>query len=85
MARKLGLARSEGVFVTAVVRNSPADNAEIRSGDVITEMAARPVRDRASLQAIVAALPPGLKVPVVVVRRGKTKTRRVKLRTRPNR
>jgi len=83
IGRMLGLARPEGVFVNRVAPGSPAEDAEIRPGDVITEMAGQPIRDRASLQAVVAALPPGLKVPVVTVRRASTRTERVRLGERP--
>ncbi len=83
MAPKLGLQRPEGVFVNVVDRNSPAADAEIRPGDVITNVASQPARSQQELAAILTALPPGLAVPVVVQSRGKTKTRRVKLGLKP--
>lgn len=79
MAPKLGLQRAEGVFVNVVDRNSPAAEAEIRAGDVITNVAGQPATDQRSLTMILASLPPGLTVPVVVRSRGETRTRRVKL------
>ncbi len=79
MAPKLGLQSAEGVFVNVVDRNSPASEAEIRAGDVITNIAGQPATDQQSLNTILAALPPGLTVPVVVRRGGEVKTRRVKL------
>lgn len=83
MTAKLGLAGSQGAFVNRVVPGSPAQEAAIQPGDVILQVAGRPVGDRAWLQAIVAALPPGLRVPVVIARDGTTRTLRVRLLERP--
>lgn len=59
-----------GVLVTEVIPDSPADEAEIRSGDVITLMAGSPVTSVESFERIAGGLKKGKSVPVRVIRRG---------------
>ena len=61
---------SGGVLVSEVVSDSPADKAEIRSGDVITLLAGSPVTSVESFERIAADLEPGKSVPVRIIRRG---------------
>jgi serine protease Do len=62
----------EGALVADVVQGDPADKAGIRTGDVITEIDHRKVKDSHELLRIVASLPIGKKVEVKVLREGKT-------------
>ena len=59
-----------GVLVTEVVSGSPADQAEIRSGDVITLLAGSPVTSVESFERIAGGLESGKSVPVRLIRRG---------------
>jgi serine protease Do len=59
-----------GVLVTEVVSDSPADEAGIRSGDVITLLAGTPVTSVESFERIARDLKSGKSVPVRLIRRG---------------
>jgi len=63
-----------GVVVVEVYANAPAAKAGLKSGDVITAFAGRPVPDTKTLQAIVIALPLKKAVQVSVLRNGKALT-----------
>lgn len=53
LAEQLGLARAEGVVITAVEPGSSAEEAGLRRGDVISEIAKRPVRNMADYKAAI--------------------------------
>ena len=58
----------EGAYVYDVITGSPAYNAGIRHGDVITGISDRAVTDAASLSRALAALEPGIAVSVSIKR-----------------
>ena len=47
LAENLGLERAEGLVITAVKRGSPAEEAGLRSGDVITEINRQSIKNLA--------------------------------------
>jgi S1-C subfamily serine protease len=47
------------VIITGVLQNSPAANAGLRPGDVVTAVGTQPVSKVSELLSAVAALPPG--------------------------
>ncbi len=53
---KLGV--RQGVLIGAVIADAPAAKAGIKPGDVVTQVAGKPVQSPAELLAAVAALPP---------------------------
>lgn len=55
-AFKLGV--RQGVLIGAVIADAPAAKAGIKPGDVVTQVAGKPVQSPAELLAAVAALPP---------------------------
>ncbi|GAB4368788.1 MAG: DegQ family serine endoprotease [Deltaproteobacteria bacterium] len=71
MAESLNVPEGKGALVADVMKDGPAARAGIRSGDVIVRFDGQEVEDQHELPAIVAATPPGKKVPVTVVRDGK--------------
>lgn len=83
MAQALNLPEAEGVIVTAVLRNGPADLAGIRPGDVVMDVAGQPVRNTGQLLNVVAALKPGSDTTLRVLRKGREQNLRVKVGTRP--
>ncbi len=74
MAQRLGLKQVQGVQITRIFDNSPAALAELAKGDVIVSLAGKTVKDTNDLLGIVAGLPLGKTVPVVIVRGGKSKS-----------
>ncbi|MFO7608555.1 MAG: PDZ domain-containing protein [Candidatus Krumholzibacteriia bacterium] len=79
MAKALQLGDQEGVLVSEVVADGPAQQAGLQDGDVIVAFAGKPLADYSSLTAAVRAGKPGDKVDVTVLRDGKRKTLEVEL------
>ncbi len=71
IAASFGLKKTAGALVNEVVAESPAIKAGIRQGDVIVAIDGKDVKDVSHLQRLVAALPVGKRVEVMVVRDGK--------------
>lgn len=72
VAASLGMDKSTGALVGAVERGSPADTAGIEAGDVIVQFAGTNVNRSGELPPLVSDVTPGSKVPVKVLRSGKT-------------
>jgi len=77
------LASNEGAFVQEVVKGGPADKAGLAKGDAIIAVNGSPVKDNRQLIDKVAALSPGSKVELDVVRDGKRKAFTATLSERP--
>ena len=73
---------AENAKIAEVVPGSPAEQAGIKPGDVITKFDGKPVSSFSELQQRVARMKPGDKVKVEVERDGKTKTLEVELARR---
>ena len=72
IAESLGLdAATHGVVVSAVAPGSPADEAQIRRGDVILEVNRRPVKDAAGFRAAVKTTEKGKSL-LLLVKRGES-------------
>ncbi len=61
-AVQLGIAAGGGVTVVNILVKSPAFEAGVRPGDLITALDGEPVRSAQDLVSRVAALPPGAQV-----------------------
>jgi serine protease DegQ len=59
LAETFGVKAKEGVVITGVLQNGPAAQAGIRPGDVIVNVAGKPVGNVSELLTSVAALKPG--------------------------
>ncbi|WP_137892599.1 Do family serine endopeptidase [Ramlibacter sp. 2FC] len=59
LAETFGVKAREGVLITGVLQNGPAAQAGIRPGDVIVQVADKPVTSVSELLSAVAALKPG--------------------------
>src|SRR6516225_1832255 len=79
MAQSLGLKQPGGVIVSGVTKDSAADRAGLRQGDVILAFNGQPVHDMNMLRNRVAASGPGSNADVTFVRDGSEKHATVKL------
>lgn len=79
MAKALQLGDQDGVLVSDVVDDGPAQKAGLQDGDVIVAFAGKPLSDYSSLAAAVRAAKPGDRVDVTVLRDGKRQTVKVEL------
>ena len=79
LAESFGLDRSAGALVAQVTPQSPAAKAGLKVGDIILEYDGTPLTDSAKLPPLVGGTPIGERVPVKILRSGKTKTLKVKI------
>lgn len=68
LAVKFGSTEGNGVVVAEVIKGGPAERDGLKAGDVIVEVAGRPVWEIRQLQKIVRRLPIGHPIRVVVLR-----------------
>ena len=59
LAESFKLAGTEGALIAGVMRGGPADKAGIKPGDVLTQVAGKPVKDAQVMLELIAALEPG--------------------------
>jgi serine protease DegQ len=83
LAESFKLGNTKGVLVTEIVRRSPADQAGIKTGDILIAIDNKPINDSGSMLEMVANLPPGKDVLVKLVRNGATIGLQVKIGKRP--
>ena len=68
LAAGFGVKPGSGVLVADVVKDSPAEAAGLKAGDIITEFGGASIKDVADLQKRVAAVEPGRPTPMSVIR-----------------
>jgi S1-C subfamily serine protease len=88
LAAYLGIPDATGVILNGVTAASPAADAGLRPGDVVTALDGTPVEaeqaeDLGGFQRRVAAFPPGAKVAVALLRDGRPRTVSVRLTAAP--
>jgi S1-C subfamily serine protease len=69
LAETFGLPATQGVVITGVLQGGPAFSAGIRPGDLLLQVGDQPVNSVDQLLSRVAALKPGQRASVVVLRR----------------
>ncbi len=79
LAKALGLKKNQGVVVSEVTPDSPAEKAGIKVSDVILKFNGENVTGPSNLAFMVAQSVPGTKVNLLIMRNGKEKTITVKL------
>ena len=84
MVDNLGLKSTKGALIADVVKDSPAEQAGIKPGDVVIGLNGKPVNDNSQLTRDVGVIPPGNTVKLDVVREGKSRSVDVKLAERPD-
>ncbi len=71
LADQFGLPEAKGALISQVNKDSPAEKAGLKAGDVIVRYDATDVSDTSQLRRLVAATAPGTSVKVTVIRDGK--------------
>lgn len=79
LARSLGLPSTEGAIISTVESKSPAEQAGLKPGDVITAVNGRPVRRSIDLRNKIGMMPIGEMVNLTILRDGKTRTTKIKI------
>jgi serine protease Do len=74
LAEYYGLKDKKGVLVSQVFKGDPAENAGIKSNDIIVAVDGKPVTTGRELSATIAGLEVGKRTAITVVRDGKEKT-----------
>jgi Do/DeqQ family serine protease len=59
LAESFKLSGTQGALIAGVMRGSPAEKAGIKPGDVLTQVAGKPVKDAQVMLELIAALKPG--------------------------
>jgi serine protease Do len=80
-AKELKLSAARGVYVSEVEKDSPAEKAGLKSGDVITEFNGQHVEGVTQFRRLVRETPPGHSVAIMVTRDGKSQTLNATLST----
>ena len=70
---------TEGVLISQVYEDSPAQKHGLERGDVLIQMDGKPVKDVGHFRNMIAMTMPGNDIDLTVIRKGKQKTVKVKL------
>ncbi len=83
LAESFNLDSSTGSLIASVLRDGPADKAGIKPGDILIAVEGKSVKNSSEMLNLVAALPPGDTVTVIVIRNKQKKSIPVKVGVRP--
>jgi serine protease Do len=84
IADSLGLKKAEGALVAEPQANSPAAQAGIKAGDVITQVDGNVVKDSRDLAKRIGSMAPGTKIKLTLLHNGEEKTISLTLGQLPN-
>lgn len=82
LADSFDLDRAMGALVNQVAPDSPAQQADIRRGDILLELNGRTIRNASDLQLQIVSMPAGKTVPLKLLRDGQRLTVEVTIRPR---
>lgn len=83
MSAKLGFGEGYGVVVAEVLKDTPAEAAGLRAGDLVVAIEGRPVVETRALQRIVGGTAAGRELRLVVLREGRRRELRVRVGQMP--
>ena len=83
LAESFGMDKPHGALVAKVLPDSPAEKAGFEVGDVITDYDNRNISFSSDLPPMVGGSPVGKRVPVKIIRRGKTRVLQVQIAELP--
>jgi serine protease Do len=81
---KRGVREAYGVLIADVLKDTPAEAAGLRAGDLIVSIDGRPIVETRGLQRLVGGTPPGRDVQVVVVRDGRRREVAIRVGAMPD-
>ncbi len=84
IAESLGLKQAKGALVDEARPDTPAAQAGIRAGDVITSVNGNTIKDSRALAREISGMAPGSSTTLDILRKGETKTITVTLTKMPN-
>ena len=84
LAKSFGIKDGKGALVSDVRNDSPAGQASLKQGDIITSYQGSPVEDAVSLQRLVTKTAVGTRVTIRVIRDGQEKDLTVKIGEQPD-
>jgi serine protease Do len=79
IAEGFNLSKTEGVLITSVAKNSPAEKAGLQTGDIILELNGKPIKSRDTFRNQISMMDPGSEAKLKVHRKGKLINLNVKL------
>src|SRR3546814_18978770 len=82
-AAAVGLPKDRGEIVQRVEDGAPAAKAGLKRGDIVTKVGGKDVTPQQSLSYLIANVKPGARVPLEIIREGKTTTLNMTVGTRP--
>ena len=82
LAKSFGYESTEGALIGDVLADGPAEQAGLKSGDIVIRYDGTKIKDMQQLRNLAAATEPGTKVAIEVLRDGKPKTFDVKVAQR---
>jgi serine protease Do len=80
---KLGVREGYGVVIAEILKDTPAETAGLRAGDLIVAIDGRPVVETRVLQRLVGATPAGQELTLVVLREGRRRELRLRVGAMP--
>ena len=83
LAKSFGLKETKGVLISDITKNSPAEKAELKRGDVVARFSGKEIENAHMLSRVVAATPPNTNITFGIIRDGKEKTIEVTIGTMP--
>lgn len=83
VAEKYKLKIEDGVLISKILENSPAEKGGLKTGDVIIEFNGNKIKDVQELQRITAETNPGEKVPIKIFRNDKEEVIKVEVEEMP--
>jgi S1-C subfamily serine protease len=83
LAESFKLGDIKGVLITETIRNSPADQAGVRRGDILIAIDEQPIESWSAMLETVANLPPSKIVIVKLMRDGSAISLKLKIGKRP--
>jgi serine protease Do len=74
LAQSFGMSKPQGALVAKVMADSPAAAADFQVGDIVVAFNGKEIERSSSLPPVVGSTPVGKKVPVKVIRSGRSQT-----------